>query len=232
MPEEAQREPEPDRAQRRPGPSRSVTLEHIAGSTVVLADARGLHAVTMRTVAAAVGLSAAGLYRYVGSRDELIGHMVDTVSAEVTHPDPSGDWIGDLTGVAEQQVRLFRAHPWMVEAVGSLQYFGPHVLDHLDWGLAVLDKVDATNRDKLEAIALVNGVAALFAGTGQAPGPEAFSGLDPRRQPRLAKVFATAESTAASADLFSRLVEGLLHTVLGTRPAPRRRVGSQPREGP
>src|SRR4051812_7260460 len=92
----------------------------------------------MRALAAAVGLSAPGLYRYVASRDELVGHMVDLVSADLEHPPPSGDWVHDITVVSERQRALFRAHPWLAEAVASLRFMGRHVLDHLDWGLAVL----------------------------------------------------------------------------------------------
>jgi AcrR family transcriptional regulator len=168
----------------------------------------------MRSLAAAVGVSAPGLYRYVASRDELVAHMVDLVSAEVEHPSPSGDWVHDITVVAEQQRVLFGAHPWLAEAVASLRFMGVHVLDHLDWGLAVLADVDAPNSRKMEAIALANGVAALFSTTTRPVGPEAFAQLGPDRHPRLAALLATASSTAPSDDLFARVLEGVLRAAL------------------
>ena len=76
----------------RPGPPPSLTVHRIAAAAVELADTEGLAAVTMRSLAAAVGVSAPGLYRYVTSRDELVGHMVDLVSADLRHPPPSGNW--------------------------------------------------------------------------------------------------------------------------------------------
>ncbi|MEO7233946.1 MAG: TetR family transcriptional regulator, partial [Lapillicoccus sp.] len=183
-------------------------------AAVVIADTQGLGAVTMRSVAAAVGVSAAGLYRYIASRDELVGHMVDRLSAEVAHPEPTGDWVADLTEVAEHQVRVFRAHPWMTGAVGSLTHLGPHVLDHLEWGLDVLRDVEVTVNRKLEAIALVNGFAALFAGSSQ-PGPDAFAQLDPRRQPQLSAALSSATSIDPTDDFFRRVVAGLLRSLLG-----------------
>ena len=63
----------------RPGPAPSLTIPTIAAAAVDLADARGLPAVTMRSLAAALGVSAPGLYRYIDARDELLGHMVDRV---------------------------------------------------------------------------------------------------------------------------------------------------------
>jgi AcrR family transcriptional regulator len=170
--------------------------------------------VTMRSLAAAVGVSAPGLYRYVASRDELVGHMVDLVSADLEHPAPSGDWLRDITVVAEQQRAIFRAHTWLAEAVASLRFMGRHVLDHLDWGLAVLADVEAPHSRKMEAIALANGIAALFSTTSQQVGPEAFAQLDTDRHPRLAALLATAAPTPPSSDLFPRVLEGVLRGVL------------------
>ena len=120
----------------------------------------------------------------------------------------------DITGVAEQQRALFRAHPWLADAVASLRVMGPHVLDHLDWGLAVLADVPAPASRKMEAIALANGIAALFSTTSRPVGPEAFSQLDQVRHPRLAALFATATPSPPSADLFQRVLVGVLRGVL------------------
>jgi AcrR family transcriptional regulator len=180
-----------------------------------LADTQGLAAVTMRSLAASVGVSAPGLYRYVTSRDELVGHMVDLVSADLRHPPPSGDWVRDITVVAEQQRALFRAHPWMTEAVGSLPFMGPHVLDHFDWGLAVLADVEAPDSRKMEALALANGIAALFSTSARPVGPEAFARLDPGRHPRLTALLAGAAPGPPRADLFQDVLEGVLRGLLG-----------------
>jgi AcrR family transcriptional regulator len=198
----------------RPGPPPSLTVHAIAAAAVDLADTGGLAAVTMRSLAAAVGLSAPGLYRYVASRDELVGHMVDLVSADLEHPPPSGHWLRDITAVAQQQRTMFRAHPWLAEAVASLRFMGRHVLDHLDWGLAVLADVEAPPSRKMEAIALTNGIAALFSTTSRPVGPEAFAQLDPGRHPRLAALLAAAAPTPPSADLFPRVLEGVLRGML------------------
>lgn len=195
-------------------------MHGIAAAAVDLADARGLAAVTMRSLAAAVGVSAPGLYRYIASRDEIVVHMVDLVSADVEHPPPSGDWVHDFTVVAERQRDLYRAHPWLAEAVTSLRVMGPHVLDHLDWGLAVLAQVEAPPSRKMEAIALANGIAALFSTTSRPVGPEAFAPLDPGQHPRLAALLTTAAPTPpSSTDLFQRVLEGALRAVL-ERPQP------------
>lgn len=209
---------DPSRGERvRPGPSRSLTLDEITGAAVRVADVGGLSAATMRSIAAEVGVSAPALYRYVASRDELIGHMVDRLSAQLPDPAPTGDWIADLTAAARRQLVTFSNHPWLVEAVGSLRYLGPHVLDHLDWGLSVLGRVDAPDRDKLEAIALTNGAAALFAASGRPAGPQTLTGLDPQRHRWLTAAVSAQPAAQAADDLFDRVLAGILHGVLGTR---------------
>ncbi|GAB3674255.1 hypothetical protein GCM10028814_02980 [Angustibacter aerolatus] len=187
----------------------------VAAAAVELADAGGLVAVTMRSLATALGVSAPGLYRYVTSRDDLIGHAVDQVSTELQHPEPSGDWLHDLVDVARQQRALFAAHPWLIEAERSLRVLGPHVLDHLDWGLAVLTDLDVPASRKMEAIALANGVAALFATNGSSLGPEAFAQLGPARHVHLTALFAAAAPAPPSDDLFERVLSGVLRGVLG-----------------
>src|SRR5690242_4630612 len=199
---------------RRPGPAPSLTVRAIAAAAVGVADARGLDAVTMRDVASALSTSAAALYRYVASRDELLAHMVDLTSAEVRHPPVTGDWIRDVTVVAKRQRDVFAAHPWLAQAVALPLAMGPHVLDHLNWGLAALEPVDAPVGAKLEAIALVTGFAALYASAGSGPDSSSLAGLDPVRHPQLAALAHAPPGADRSAGLFDRVVAGILRGVL------------------
>lgn len=202
------------RSSSRPGPAPSLTLTGIAAAAVAIADRNGLAGVTMRSVAAALGTSAAGLYRYVASREELVAHMVDLVSADVRHRPPTGDWLGDLVAVAESQRDVFQAHRWLAGALDRTLVLGPTVLDHLDWGLAVLDGVYATTGQKLEALAVANGVAALFASAGPVAGPGAFAQLDAHRHPRLTAVLSTVRPAPPAPDLFHRVLEAALRAIL------------------
>jgi AcrR family transcriptional regulator len=206
-----------------------MTLTGIAAAAVAIADRDGLTGVTMRSVAAALGTSAAGLYRYVASREELVAHMVDLVSADVRHRRPTGDWVGDLVDVAESQRGVFRTHPWLAGALDGALVLGPNVLDHLEWGLAVLEGVVAPPGQKMEALAVTNGIAALFASAGTVGGPEAFAQLDARRHARVLAVLGAATSGSPTPDLFPRVLEAVLRAILSTSPrsGPRDRSGRQ-----
>src|SRR5882724_5774957 len=65
---------------RRPG----LTHTRIAQAAIAIADAEGLEAVSMRRVAAALGVGAMSLYRYVASRDDVVVLMVDEAVGELS----------------------------------------------------------------------------------------------------------------------------------------------------
>src|ERR1700709_285727 len=54
------------------GPKRELSIERIVEVAVELADAQGLAAVSMSSVAAVLGFTTMSLYRYVSAKDDLI----------------------------------------------------------------------------------------------------------------------------------------------------------------
>ena len=98
----------------------------------------------------------------------------------------------------------------------AVRRLGPRTLDHFEWGLAALAPVEAPAVAKMEALALVNGLAALFAGGGgTASGPEALSGISPTRHQHLVAALGAAGASAPPADLFERALTSLLTGLLG-----------------
>jgi AcrR family transcriptional regulator len=59
------------------GPRPALSLERIVAAAVRVAAVGGLAAVSMGRVAADLGVSTMSLYRYVGSKDELLALMAD-----------------------------------------------------------------------------------------------------------------------------------------------------------
>src|SRR5262245_10359539 len=82
----------------------------ILDAALAIADEEGLDAVSMRSVAARVGVSPMALYPYVGSKaallDGLVGRLIDEL------PKPAGpDWRAGLRAAADGVRALARAHP-------------------------------------------------------------------------------------------------------------------------
>ena len=152
----------PERAARGPAPEHSRA--EIATAGVTLADARGLAAVTMRSVAAAIGTAPASLYRYVATREELVELMADQVNGEFRYHGPmSGDPVADLLGLAHQGLAIYHRHPWLLDipATGSLP--GPNAVAFIEHTLAALAGTPMSAQAKLETIGLFSGAMRLFA---------------------------------------------------------------------
>lgn len=94
---------------------RSLTPEHIAAAALAVADREGLAALTMRAVAAELGMATMSLYRYVTGRAELEGLLVDLVLADVDiTPPPRAQWPKQLTVLVERMRDTVAAHPGIV----------------------------------------------------------------------------------------------------------------------
>ncbi|MCX4488977.1 TetR/AcrR family transcriptional regulator [Streptomyces anulatus] len=153
----------PERGARGPAPERSRT--QITAAALALADAEGLAAVSMRALAQRLGTGPASLYRYVGSRDELLDLMADAVAGELDLSGATGgDWLDDLVGLALQSRDAHVRHPWLADLNDRRgEVLGPHAIDYLDHALGILVPAPGTAGQKLEAIGLLGGLAVLFA---------------------------------------------------------------------
>jgi AcrR family transcriptional regulator len=145
-----------DTARRGRRPRRS--LADVVTAAVALADADGLAAVSMRTVAARLGTGAMSLYSYVPDKETLIGAMIEHVSGEQALPDaPSGDWRADLSALARGQRDLLLRHPWVIEALSHRQPLGPNALAALEFAAAALEPTGQPPGTRLETFALLTG---------------------------------------------------------------------------
>ena len=79
-----------------------LTRELIASVASDLIKADGVEGLTMRTVAAKLGVSAMALYHHVADKDEILRLVGDNLLASIELPDPeSGDWRELLTFVVQ-----------------------------------------------------------------------------------------------------------------------------------
>lgn len=151
------------------GPAPEHSRASIAAAAVKLGDAEGLKAVSIRKVAAAVGLAPASLYRYVASRDELLALMTDACIGDLELPaTPTGrGWQADLLDIGRALRRTYHEHPWLLEFVMSGQsrsaLLGPAMIDYTERTIAAMAGVPASGQVKMEASAIFNGLVGLFA---------------------------------------------------------------------
>jgi DNA-binding transcriptional regulator YhcF (GntR family) len=171
-----------------PGVSRVIT------AAVRVADAEGLGAVTMRRVAAELGVGAMSVYRHVPGKAELVRLMADAVFARVPLPRPGPDgWRPRLELVARRHWSVYRHHPWVAGYVLAFSSSGPplvpHAMDHVEWELEGLAPLDVDDVTKLRAVVSLHcyvGGAALGRALDPRPDSEPGNrGISPARFPRI-----------------------------------------------
>jgi DNA-binding transcriptional regulator YhcF (GntR family) len=137
--------PEPGhaRAPRRMTPQldHELTRERVVRAAIGIADAEGLAALSMRGVAARLGVATMSPYRYVNSKDELILLMADAVFGEESYPAvaPSG-WRARLELGGRTLWVLHRRHPWLAQISPLTRpLMLPNLMVHAEWALSALD---------------------------------------------------------------------------------------------
>jgi AcrR family transcriptional regulator len=152
-----------ERALRGPVPEHSRAK--IAAAGILIADADGLDAVTMRSVAAAVGTGPASLYRYVVNRGELLELMADQARGELDYTAAAdGSPTARLLAIAREGRALYLRHPWLLD-IQAAPVPGPNAVTFIEHTLAALDGTDLPGPARLEAVALFSGAVRLTAQT-------------------------------------------------------------------
>lgn len=140
-----------------------VSVDEVVDRAIGLADRDGLDALTMRALAADLGVGVMSLYGYVASRDDLVVLMVDQVVGRTTLPPMAGDVRARLTLVAEVELAERRAHPWLHDVLGVRAWLGPNVADRYEWQLSAVEGVGLDDIEMDQTVTLVVGFAASVA---------------------------------------------------------------------
>jgi AcrR family transcriptional regulator len=148
----------PQTSDRRPGPKSSLDVHRIVAAAVTVADAEGLSALSMRRVAAELGVAAMTLYSHVPGKGELVDLMLDTVLGEL-YPDgpPTGNWRTRLEAVARANRDLFIRHPWAVHLATGRPPLGPHLMRKYDVELRAVDGLGLSDVQMDLLVTLLNG---------------------------------------------------------------------------
>lgn len=123
---------------REPQGSRKLDYRSIVRAAVRLADREGLAAVSMRNVAAALGVGTMSLYRYVSGKDDLLDLLLDAAYGQIPlHEGPELEWRGKFTRLAIASRRTLKAHPWLAPLITQRPALGPNYLRWFEYLLAI-----------------------------------------------------------------------------------------------
>lgn len=142
---------EPDRPRR--GPKAALTVDQIVDVAMGLADAGGVDAVSMRTLATELGKTPMALYTYVGGKAELLDLLWDRALSELpTRYDLSAGWRPAAESWADDRWQHARRHPWLVELSGARPTLGPHETQVQETGAALFIDTALTARQVMWAV--------------------------------------------------------------------------------
>lgn len=115
-----------------PGPRQRLSREHIVQFAVDYTDRNGLDAVSMRRLAAELGVVPMALYKHVADKDELLGAMVDLALAELGPIRPGADWRATVRGRVLDARALLLRHRWLRRVLETRPSQTPTTLAYLD----------------------------------------------------------------------------------------------------
>jgi TetR/AcrR family transcriptional regulator, tetracycline repressor protein len=129
---------------------------------LALADAEGLGAVTIRRLAAELGVTPMALYWHFRNKDELLTGLAEAVWAELdVRVDPRDDWPDQLRRLLTSLVQVLRRHPSASQLLaGSQQRMGDAALVATETTLEVLQRggFDVEHSAAITRSALFTGV--------------------------------------------------------------------------
>jgi len=114
-------------------PSRPrLSRELVLRGAVAVADAGGIGALTMRSLADALEVKPMSIYHHVANKDEVLDGIVDIVFSEIDLPSIGGDWHTEMRRRAASAREAMRRHPWAIGLVETRTSPGPATLKHHD----------------------------------------------------------------------------------------------------
>lgn len=182
-------------------PKARFTRAQLQDAALALVDKEGLAALSMRTLAAALGTGPMTLYNYVRDRDDLDALVVEAVMAEVKLPRDSGEWRRDVRAIVEATWRTVRRHPNVIPLALTRRTLHETTLA---WAEALLRALARSGRSGAELLVAFRTVSGFVMGFAQA---QLADPLTPDGEPQDALGKDIVRAQALPVDRFPRLIE-------------------------
>ncbi|WP_037364036.1 TetR/AcrR family transcriptional regulator [Nakamurella lactea] len=147
------------------GPAVRVPLsrDRVLEAAMTVADSGGLDALTIRSLAAELGVKPMSVYHHVANKDEILDGIVDRVFAEIELPEPDGDWRAGMTHRAGSARRALGRHSWAIALLQSRVNPGPATLRHHNAVIGALRTAGFSVKLTAHAFALIDSYVFGFA---------------------------------------------------------------------
>ena len=96
-----------------------LSKDRVLRTAMELADRDGLEALSMRRLAADLGVEAMSLYYHVRNKNDILDGIVDLALGEVEPPSADSDWKAAVRRSAISYHEALRRHPWVTSVPTS-----------------------------------------------------------------------------------------------------------------
>jgi AcrR family transcriptional regulator len=192
-------------AEARPALSRAL----IAEAALQLVDDDGLEALTMRRLAAELGVGTMTLYGYFRDKGELLDFAVECASRRYELPAGEGEWRPRLRELIMTMMRSVSEHPSLVQIRAGKPILNPGALRACEAGMTIMTEAGFETRDAAAAWRLL--FTYVF-------GYGAFSAYEPSRELKSEWSRELAALPEDEYPITSREAEELAEWMAGPRP--------------
>ena len=141
-----------DHDRRRPGPEPRFSRDELARRALAILDAQGPEGLTMRALAAELGMGTMALYRYFPSKRELMDAAVEIAAPRIELPDRGvHDWKRQLGSLARELFDAGMRHPSLARERFTRPLTGPATMRVTDAAIALLLHAGLSNSEAVAA---------------------------------------------------------------------------------
>jgi len=163
-----------------------------------IVDGQGLQALSMRSLATALGTGPMTLYNYVRDRSDLDALVVEAVMSKVRLPRESGAWQADVRAIVEATWRTVRRHPNVIPLALTRRTLHETTLE---WAEALLRALARSGRTGVDLLVAFRTVSGFVMGLAQAQLADPVSPQEDGTNPDVKR------AQALAAERFPRLIE-------------------------
>lgn len=143
----------PSRERERARPTEPASRERVVEVALELLRVGGLDALSMRKVAAELGVSVSTVYWWAGNKEQLLALVVDEIHGRIELPedDPAVPWVEQLRAYAENSYTVYSEHAFVFPVVFGGVLAGPNTCDLVECALRILRRGGFTNDEAVAA---------------------------------------------------------------------------------
>ncbi len=119
----------------------TLSRDRVLAAAVAIADEDGIEAVTMRRLAADLGVEAMSLYHHLPGKERLLDGLVDAVAREIedaTAQIAKAGWSASIRQRCLTARAVMLRHPWAPALIGTRRSIPPRLLLHYEAILAAM----------------------------------------------------------------------------------------------